>query len=81
VIYIGPMGEFSGLRALITGGASGIGAAVADAIAARGGDVVGLVRGEVAAAVCYLAGPAAGATTGTAPAVDGGMQGLRIPAR
>ncbi|MFC4497147.1 SDR family NAD(P)-dependent oxidoreductase [Streptomyces ovatisporus] len=33
---------------------------------------------EVAAAVCYLAGPLAGATTGTALAVDGGMQGLRI---
>lgn len=32
---------------------------------------------EVAAAVAYLAGPAAGATTGTALAVDGGMQGLR----
>jgi 2-keto-3-deoxy-L-fuconate dehydrogenase len=44
VIYIGPMGEFSGLRALITGGASGIGAAVADAIAARGGDVAILDR-------------------------------------
>jgi len=36
---------------------------------------------EVAAAVCYLASPAAGATTGTALAVDGGMYGLRLPAR
>jgi 2-keto-3-deoxy-L-fuconate dehydrogenase len=34
---------------------------------------------EVAAAVCYLASPAAGATTGTALAVDGGMYGLRMP--
>ncbi|WP_314173651.1 SDR family NAD(P)-dependent oxidoreductase [Streptomyces winkii] len=34
--------------------------------------------GEVAAAVCYLAGPSAGATTGTELAVDGGMQGLRL---
>ncbi|WP_239675799.1 SDR family NAD(P)-dependent oxidoreductase [Natronosporangium hydrolyticum] len=34
---------------------------------------------EVAAAVCYLAGPAAGSTTGTALAVDGGMHGLRLP--
>lgn len=34
---------------------------------------------EVAAAVCYLAGPGAGATTGTALAVDGGMYGLRLP--
>lgn len=33
---------------------------------------------EVAAAVCYLAGPFAGATTGTELAVDGGMQGLRL---
>ncbi|MFF4712478.1 SDR family NAD(P)-dependent oxidoreductase [Streptomyces eurythermus] len=32
---------------------------------------------EVAAAIAYLAGPLAGATTGTALAVDGGMQGLR----
>ncbi|MGH3341650.1 MAG: SDR family NAD(P)-dependent oxidoreductase [Carbonactinosporaceae bacterium] len=34
---------------------------------------------EVAAAVTYLAGPHAGATTGTALAVDGGMAGLRLP--
>ncbi|MET3804221.1 NAD(P)-dependent dehydrogenase (short-subunit alcohol dehydrogenase family) [Nakamurella sp. UYEF19] len=33
---------------------------------------------EVAAAVLYLASPAAGSTTGTALAVDGGMQGLRL---
>jgi 2-keto-3-deoxy-L-fuconate dehydrogenase len=32
---------------------------------------------EVAAAIVYLASPLAGATTGTALAVDGGMQGLR----
>ncbi|WP_033211784.1 SDR family NAD(P)-dependent oxidoreductase [Kitasatospora phosalacinea] len=32
---------------------------------------------EVAAAVAYLASPAAASTTGTALAVDGGMQGLR----
>jgi 2-keto-3-deoxy-L-fuconate dehydrogenase len=35
---------------------------------------------EVAEAIVYLASPAAGATTGTALAVDGGMQGLRMPA-
>jgi 2-keto-3-deoxy-L-fuconate dehydrogenase len=34
---------------------------------------------EVAQAVCYLAGPRASATTGTALAVDGGMFGLRLP--
>ncbi|MFE5329816.1 SDR family NAD(P)-dependent oxidoreductase [Embleya sp. NPDC056575] len=32
---------------------------------------------EVAAAIVYLAGPAAGSTTGTALAVDGGMAALR----
>jgi NAD(P)-dependent dehydrogenase (short-subunit alcohol dehydrogenase family) len=36
---------------------------------------------EVAAAVAYLASPAAGAVTGTALAVDGGMAGLRLPPR
>jgi 2-keto-3-deoxy-L-fuconate dehydrogenase len=33
---------------------------------------------EVAAAICYLASPAAGAVTGTALAVDGGIAGLRL---
>lgn len=33
---------------------------------------------EVAAAICYLAGPHSGATTGTDLAVDGGMSGLRL---
>jgi NAD(P)-dependent dehydrogenase (short-subunit alcohol dehydrogenase family) len=33
---------------------------------------------EVAAAIGYLASPAAGAITGTALAVDGGMSGLRL---
>ncbi|TDE35214.1 SDR family oxidoreductase [Nonomuraea mesophila] len=33
---------------------------------------------EVAAAIAYLAGPEASATTGTVLAVDGGMQGLRL---
>jgi 2-keto-3-deoxy-L-fuconate dehydrogenase len=36
--------------------------------------------GEVAAAIAYLASPQAGATTGTALTVDGGMTGLRLPA-
>lgn len=34
---------------------------------------------EVAGAIAYLASPFAGATTGTSLAVDGGMQGLRLP--
>jgi NAD(P)-dependent dehydrogenase (short-subunit alcohol dehydrogenase family) len=33
---------------------------------------------EVAAAIGYLASPAAASVTGTSLAVDGGMQGLRI---
>ena len=33
---------------------------------------------EVAGAIAYLASPDSGATTGTALAVDGGMQGLRL---
>lgn len=36
---------------------------------------------EVAAAVCYLAGPRAGVTTGTALTVDGGLSALRLPPR
>ncbi len=34
---------------------------------------------EVARAICYLASPLSGSTTGTSVAVDGGMQGLRLP--
>lgn len=34
---------------------------------------------EVAAAICYLAAPYSGATTGTALTVDGGLTGLRLP--
>lgn len=34
---------------------------------------------EVASAICYLASPVQASTTGIALAVDGGMQGLRIP--
>ena len=33
---------------------------------------------EVASAICYLASPLQGSTTGTSLTVDGGMQGLRI---
>jgi 2-keto-3-deoxy-L-fuconate dehydrogenase len=33
---------------------------------------------EVAAAIAYLASPSAGAVTGMALAVDGGMSGLRL---
>jgi NAD(P)-dependent dehydrogenase (short-subunit alcohol dehydrogenase family) len=36
---------------------------------------------EVAFAICYLASPLAGSTTGIALGVDGGMGALRLPAR
>ncbi|MFC3999097.1 SDR family NAD(P)-dependent oxidoreductase [Nocardiopsis sediminis] len=36
---------------------------------------------EVAHAICHLASPLSGATTGTVLAVDGGMHGLRLPPR
>ncbi len=36
---------------------------------------------EVAFAICYLASPLAGSTTGTALGVDGGMATLRVPPR
>jgi NAD(P)-dependent dehydrogenase (short-subunit alcohol dehydrogenase family) len=34
---------------------------------------------EVARAILYLANPLQASTTGTSLAVDGGMQGLRLP--
>lgn len=34
---------------------------------------------EIAFAICYLASPLAGSTTGTGLGVDGGMAGLRLP--
>jgi NAD(P)-dependent dehydrogenase (short-subunit alcohol dehydrogenase family) len=36
---------------------------------------------EVAASICYLAGPLSAATTGTSLVVDGGLHGVRIPPR
>ena len=36
---------------------------------------------EVASAICYLASPKQASTTGTILAVDGGMDGLRLPGR
>ncbi|GGO20491.1 hypothetical protein GCM10010116_41100 [Microbispora rosea subsp. aerata] len=61
-------GEFEGLVAIVTGGASGIGKAIAEELTARG----------ARPAVAYLAGPRAGSTVGIELAVDGGMAGLRL---
>lgn len=85
------MGELSGLKALVTGGASGIGLAVATTFATEGAAVVVLDRAaarqphgrlvradEIAHAALYLASPRAGSTTGAEVAVDGGMAGLRL---
>ena len=38
-----------------------------------------VAAGEVASAIAYLASPRQASTTGTILAVDGGMQGLRLP--
>jgi NAD(P)-dependent dehydrogenase (short-subunit alcohol dehydrogenase family) len=72
--------DFERLNALITGGASGMGTAVAEELPERGARVAGrlLDRADAPAAVDCLARPAAAAVTGTALAVGGGMQGLRL---
>jgi NAD(P)-dependent dehydrogenase (short-subunit alcohol dehydrogenase family) len=36
---------------------------------------------EVAGAICYLASPRSGSTTGSLLVVDGGMSSLRLPAQ
>ena len=107
---------FDWIRALVTGGASGIGLAAAQRLAREGATVAVLDRAkqgpdhfvyvradvtddpaaertalearqpqcgmvsadEVAEALAYLASPAAGSTTGTWLAVDGGLAGLRL---
>ncbi|GGF99957.1 oxidoreductase [Rhodococcoides trifolii] len=50
------------------------------AAALRGRQPMGrlVTPAEVAAAIAYLASPAAGSTTGTMLAVDGGMSGIRV---
>ena len=55
--------------------------AVAELAALRARQPLGRLVGpaEVAAAIAYLVSPQAGATTGTALAIDGGMAGLRPP--
>ncbi|MDH6115416.1 2-keto-3-deoxy-L-fuconate dehydrogenase [Kitasatospora sp. MAP12-15] len=53
---------------------------VAERVALNGRQPTGrlVTAQEVAAAIAYLASPAAASTTGTALAVDGGMAGLRL---
>lgn len=71
------MTDFLGLVAVVTGGASGIGAATARLLQARGARVAVLDR-EVAHAIASLASPSAASTTGTVLRVDGGMTSLRL---
>jgi hypothetical protein len=75
-------GDLDGLGAAVTGGGSGIGLATAW--------LLGIVRATRAAfphlrrfpapAIAYLASPLAPSTVGAALAIDGGVQGLRLPA-
>ena len=69
------VGGFDWIRALVTGGASGIGLAAAQGLAREGATVAVLDRARQ--------GPDdfAGSTTGTWLAVDGGMAGLRLRPR
>jgi NAD(P)-dependent dehydrogenase (short-subunit alcohol dehydrogenase family) len=78
------MSEFDGAVAIVTGGASGLGAATADphaaASALRARQPLGRLvsAAEVAHAIAYLASRLASSTTGTLLSVDGGMHGIRV---
>ncbi|WP_454676855.1 SDR family NAD(P)-dependent oxidoreductase [Achromobacter marplatensis] len=67
------MHDLSGKRAIVTGGARGIGAAIARELSARGADVVITYKSAVAKAVANLAGPDGRHITGTGLVVDGGI--------
>ncbi|WP_248963852.1 SDR family NAD(P)-dependent oxidoreductase [Sphaerisporangium perillae] len=71
-------GEFDGAVAVVTGGASGIGQAVAEELAARGARVAVLDLKDTEF-VCDVTDDATvrRAITGIEP-VDGGMAGLRL---
>ena len=74
--------DYAGARVLVTGGTSGLGAAIAEAPAMRGRHVFVVGGGNSAGqAAVYLASPRSGSTTGVELAVDGGMQGLRLRPR
>ena len=61
-------------------GAGSWGTAYAKVLADAGNEVTMWARREeVAAAICYLASPAAGYTTGTALQIDGGTHSVVVP--
>jgi hypothetical protein len=74
-------GDLDGLGAAVTGGGSGIGLATAWlGIVRAARAAVPHLRRSPAPAIAYLASPLAPSTVGTALAIDGGVQGLRLPA-
>ena len=75
-------GDLDGLGAAGTGGGSGIGLATAwllEIVPATRAAFPHLRRSP-APAITYPASPLAPSTVGTALAIDGGVQGLRLPA-
>jgi hypothetical protein len=75
-------GDLDGLGAAATGGGSGIGLATAWLLGIVRATQAALphLRRSAAPAIAYLASPLAPSTVGTTLAIDGGVQGLRLPA-
>jgi hypothetical protein len=75
-------GDLDGLGAAVTGGGSGIGLATAWLLGIARATRAALphLRRSPTPAIAYLASPLAPSTVGTGLAIDGGVQGLRLPA-
>ena len=71
-------GDLDGLGAAVTGGGSGIGLATVWLLGIA--PALPHLRRSPAPAIAYLASPLAPSTVGTGLAIDGGVQGLRLPA-